>query len=304
MWNTCLRWPGTIFDRRSYGRGRTRVHRRPPRSALGVVAATQRGHNATTCSAVCDNHTASAHGTCRKRPSRLRLSASPHRVWLVPGVQACTSPDGCRTPSSSTHWLDAATHGWELTPAVYPPGRGRHRVEPGPGPVPSRGTATRHTTGVTKPAVDVADTRSTVLRRYWQHVVEFALLTLAVLLAVVLGALAAVPLIKLGVPPEAFTVLPMSAAVAVAFLGTLWVEIWYPHRHGGSTPAMRWLGLRIVTLRGGTPSVRDYFVRWLLMAVDGMLLGLVGAVLIAVTPRHQRLGDLVARTVVVRREVT
>ncbi|MBY8849419.1 MULTISPECIES: RDD family protein [Saccharothrix] len=157
---------------------------------------------------------------------------------------------------------------------------------------------------MTKPAVDVADTRSTVLRRYWQHVVEFALLTLAVLLAVVLGALAAVPLIKLGVPPEAFTVLPMSAAVAVAFLGTLWVEIWYPHRHGGSTPAMRWLGLRIVTLRGGTPSVRDYFVRWLLMAVDGMLLGLVGAVLIAVTPRHQRLGDVVARTVVVRRAVT
>ena len=67
---------------------------------------------------------------------------------------------------------------------------------------------------------------------------------------------------------------------------------------------MRWLGLRITTLRGGEPSLRAYLVRWLLMAVDGLLLGLVGAVLIAVTPRNQRLGDMVAGTVVVRRTVT
>ncbi|MFJ8958468.1 hypothetical protein ACIRG5_03710 [Lentzea sp. NPDC102401] len=41
-------------------------------------------------------------------------------------------------------------------------------------------------------------------------------------------------------------------------------------------------------------------MRWLLMAVDGLLMGLVGAVLIAVTPRNQRLGDIVAGTMVVR----
>jgi uncharacterized RDD family membrane protein YckC len=146
-----------------------------------------------------------------------------------------------------------------------------------------------------------ADARSIVLRRYSQHVIEFVLLAVAAVLSVFLGVLLSVPLIKLGMTPKVFSVLPWAMVVAVSLLGVLWIEIWYPYRHGGSTPAMRWLGLRITTLRGGEPSLRDYFVRWLLMAVDGLLMGLVGAVLIAVTPRHQRLGDMVAGTVVVRR---
>lgn len=144
------------------------------------------------------------------------------------------------------------------------------------------------------------DARSIVLRRYWQHVIELALLCVAAVLSLVLGVLLALPLLQLGAPKEVFTWMPVTTVVAVSFLGVLWVEIWYPYRHGGSTPAMRWLGLRTTTVRGGEPSLRDYFVRWLLMAVDGLLLGLVGAVLIAVTPRHQRLGDMVAGTVVRR----
>ena len=144
------------------------------------------------------------------------------------------------------------------------------------------------------------EARSIVLRRYWQHVIEFTLLCVAAVLSLVLGVLLSLPLIKLGAPKEVFTWMPMGAVVAVSFLGVVWIEIWYPYRHGGSTPAMRWLGIKITTLRGGEPSLRAYFVRWLLMAVDGLLLGLVGAVLIAVTPRHQRLGDMVAGTVVRR----
>ncbi|RDI26436.1 RDD family protein [Lentzea flaviverrucosa] len=149
-----------------------------------------------------------------------------------------------------------------------------------------------------------ADARSIVLRRYWQHVIEFALLVVAAVVSLVLGVLLSLPLIKLGMTPEVFKVLPFATVAVVSLLGVLWIEVWYPHRHGGSTPAMRWLGLRITTLRGGEPSLRAYLVRWLLMAVDGLLLGLVGAVLIAVTPRNQRLGDMVAGTVVVRRTVT
>ncbi|WP_434443112.1 RDD family protein [Lentzea sp. E54] len=145
-----------------------------------------------------------------------------------------------------------------------------------------------------------ADARSIVLRRYCQHLIELVLLSVAAVLSLVLGVLLSLPLLELGLTPKFFSVLPMAAVVVVSLLGVLWIEIWYPHRHGGSTPAMRWLGLRITTLHGGEPSLRDYFVRWLLMAVDGLLLGLVGAVLIAVTPRNQRLGDMVAGTVVVR----
>ncbi|MFD9700984.1 RDD family protein [Lentzea sp. NPDC059081] len=146
-----------------------------------------------------------------------------------------------------------------------------------------------------------AEARSIVLRRYSQHVIEFVLLVVAGVLGLIPGFLLSLGLVKLGMPAEHFAVVAVSSIAVVSLLGVVWVEIWYPYRHGGSTPAMRWLGIRITTLRGAEPSLRDYFVRWLLMAVDGLFLGVVGAVLIAVTPRNQRLGDMVAGTVVVRR---
>jgi uncharacterized RDD family membrane protein YckC len=60
------------------------------------------------------------------------------------------------------------------------------------------------------------------------------------------------------------------------------------------------LVLLIAALVGGEPALGAYAARWLLDVVDGALFGLVGVVLIVVTPRHQRLGDLVAGTLVVR----
>jgi hypothetical protein len=70
----------------------------------------QRGHTRRTASACRpDSGRMSSQSTCGYRSSRDRLSASPQRVWLVPGAQACTSPPGRRTPSGSTHSLDAAT---------------------------------------------------------------------------------------------------------------------------------------------------------------------------------------------------
>lgn len=146
--------------------------------------------------------------------------------------------------------------------------------------------------------IDVGNT--VVLRRYWQKVVEVLLLfVVSLLIAVLFGALGVLA-IELGMPPMLFFVLPVGAYVLALFLGTLWLEVWCPHRRNGTTPVKRWFGLRIVTLTGAQPSLGALFVRWLLMTVDAMLLGLVGAVLIACTPRNQRLGDLVARTVVVR----
>jgi uncharacterized RDD family membrane protein YckC len=147
---------------------------------------------------------------------------------------------------------------------------------------------------------DDLDQTGVVLRRYAQHAIELLLLLVAGLVSLVLGVVLAVALVRWGAPPALFPVLPFAVLVVVILLGTVWFEVWFPHRHGGATPGMRWLGLRIVAVDGGTPALRDYAVRWLLMVVDGMCFGLVGAVLIAVTPRRQRLGDMVAGTVVVR----
>ena len=88
--------------------------------------------------------------------------------------------------------------------------------------------------------------------------------------------------------------------LALDFLGLVFVMVWWPYRHGGQTPAMRWLRLRIQTLEGTHPSLGAFVVRDLLMLVDGFAWGLAGTVVMLVTRRRQRFGDVVARTVVVR----
>jgi uncharacterized RDD family membrane protein YckC len=94
--------------------------------------------------------------------------------------------------------------------------------------------------------------------------------------------------------------LPPTVFLAVLLVGGLLVDVWVPNRTGGRTPAMTLLGLRIVTERGGTPTLGTYAVRWLLMVVDGFAFGLAGLLVMLLSPRHQRVGDLVARTLVVR----
>ena len=118
---TCRHSVQLIFNER--GRSTLRRHipahprrdRPTPRprccgSRRGRAPAMQRGHTRCTASACRpDSGRMSAQSTCGYRPSRDRLSASPQRDWFVPGAQACTSPPGRRTPSGSTHSLDAAT---------------------------------------------------------------------------------------------------------------------------------------------------------------------------------------------------
>ncbi|GAA3432874.1 RDD family protein [Kutzneria kofuensis] len=94
--------------------------------------------------------------------------------------------------------------------------------------------------------------------------------------------------------------LPPTAFIVGLLVGNLLIDVWVPHRTGGRTPAMRWLGLRIVTEWGGTPTLGSYALRWLLQVVDGFAFGLAGLLVMILSPRHQRVGDLVARTLVVR----
>lgn len=139
-----------------------------------------------------------------------------------------------------------------------------------------------------------------LLRRYLQYVVDTAIVTVAILALLTVGVVCGV-LMGLATGQSVW----LKVTLAVFFLPGVWLAWWlhvrYPHRHDGSTPAMRLLGLRIVRTDGGPPARRDYILRWLLMVVDGMFFGLVGAVLMLVSPRRQRLGDMVTDTMVVRR---
>jgi uncharacterized RDD family membrane protein YckC len=69
----------------------------------------------------------------------------------------------------------------------------------------------------------------------------------------------------------------------------------------GATLGKLLLGLRVRTRDGGRVGWGASLVRNVLRPIDLAFLGLVGAVLIGLSPWRQRLGDRVAGTVVVRR---
>lgn len=148
------------------------------------------------------------------------------------------------------------------------------------------------------------DAEPVVLRRCAQFALDNLLAAVvSALFAVGVFALALVlidrGLLSREAGPHVIPVVAWSYAGAL-LLSALWVHVWSPLRNGGASPGMRLVGIRVRALDGGEPTLGAYLLRWLVMAVDGQLFGLVGAVLIAVTPKRQRLGDVVARTVVER----
>lgn len=68
----------------------------------------------------------------------------------------------------------------------------------------------------------------------------------------------------------------------------------------GQTLGKRLAGIKVVSLDGGPPSPGQVLVRTLLRFIDGFAFYLVAVLVIAVTPNDQRIGDLAARTTVVR----
>ena len=69
----------------------------------------------------------------------------------------------------------------------------------------------------------------------------------------------------------------------------------------GATVGKLALGLRVVRLDGAPISWGESIVRNLLRIVDGLFVYLVGAIIIWNTARHQRLGDIVSHTLVIKK---
>jgi hypothetical protein len=84
------------------------------------------------------------------------------------------------------------------------------------------------------------------------------------------------------------------------------VYIWYwvirPHRANGQTFGMQLLGIRIISKDGGAASIGQLAVRWILLIVDDLVIGLVGLFTMLLSRYRQRVGDHVANTLVVRTE--
>jgi uncharacterized RDD family membrane protein YckC len=69
----------------------------------------------------------------------------------------------------------------------------------------------------------------------------------------------------------------------------------------GQTVGKKVMGIKVISLSGNQPAFSQYLIRWLFRLVDLWSSGFVLAiVMIAATEKHQRLGDLVAGTTLVK----
>lgn len=126
------------------------------------------------------------------------------------------------------------------------------------------------------------------------------LLVGTILVAIPFGIFAAITALAFGSPPWALAWL-FGPLDLILFL--LWIAYFtYFEGTTGQTPGKRALGLRVMTLANGRPP--DFgraLLRSLLRIVDWFpFFYLVGFVIALFTPRKQRLGDVVAGTIVVR----
>lgn len=98
-------------------------------------------------------------------------------------------------------------------------------------------------------------------------------------------------------------VLALLAGLAVLFF---WVAIWFllfpvvETMNNGRTLGKAMVGIRVVKLNGGKANMGHYVVRHLFDFVDYLpFLGIVGVIVAVNNENRQRVGDLVASTIVV-----
>jgi uncharacterized RDD family membrane protein YckC len=80
-----------------------------------------------------------------------------------------------------------------------------------------------------------------------------------------------------------------------AFLYHLLLEIFL----NGQSLGKRALRIKVITLEGGQPSISQYLIRWMFRTIDIGLFFLPGFFSIILSARAQRIGDMVAGTIVI-----
>jgi hypothetical protein len=94
-------------------------------------------------------------------------------------------------------------------------------------------------------------------------------------------------------------------AVTILLIVLIFAAQWlyfflFEWRWNGQTPGKRLLHLRVIKVDGAPVSWIDVLLRNLARPIDAFgPMGLIGLLMIFVTPRAQRLGDLMARTLVI-----
>jgi uncharacterized RDD family membrane protein YckC len=205
------------------------------------------------------------------------MSSTPE--WDAPG-QPGSAPQG--------------THPGMPEPRQAAPGAEQQRggVDYGPQPGQPPGAAPGGDWG--GPAVDLAATRVTG-RRVVQYLIDSFLVWL-------IPGLVSIPFDRSG-----STLLHiLGGVIAFAIFVLIGLAYWvvWPHAHHGQTLGMRLLGLRVISKGGGPANLGQLFIRWVCLIFDAIpytwpFTGLVGFIVILCSRERQRIGDHLARTLVV-----
>jgi len=96
----------------------------------------------------------------------------------------------------------------------------------------------------------------------------------------------------------------VTVGIIVVIYGVLFVfyDLIFEIFMNGQSVGKRIMKIKVISLDGGQPRVGQYFMRWLFRIVDFLLTwpGLVALIAAAVNEKTQRVGDIVAGTILIR----
>jgi len=109
-----------------------------------------------------------------------------------------------------------------------------------------------------------------------------------------------------GLTDSGFDMTGRPAGLAILLTGSILLFYFtFAEALAGATLGKAAVGIRVVNASGsGRLSLRQALLRNLLRVVDGLALYLIGAIVVMVTSRRQRLGDLAAGSIVLTHEVS
>jgi len=91
------------------------------------------------------------------------------------------------------------------------------------------------------------------------------------------------------------------AFMIIAYLPIIFYSLLSEIFLNGQSVGKRVMKIKVISLDGSQASIGQYIIRWLFRIIDsGLGGGVIGLILIAVTERRQRVGDLVAGTVLIK----
>lgn len=128
---------------------------------------------------------------------------------------------------------------------------------------------------------------ASLLKRIWAYAIDL-------ILAGIMGFIMIMTALLLGIPNKD------AAGWCLGFAYSFYHLISENVLHGSSM-GKSLVGIRIIKLTGRESGFSDFFIRWVFRLVDiGVSFGSVACILIGVSRKGQRLGDLVSNTVLVR----